>query len=62
MTKYGSGMFFLAQLADHAHAVQPRHLHVEKNQVRLQVLDQFHRFEPVGGGRNHFDVGNSFNR
>ena len=57
MTKYGSGMFFLAQLADHAHAVQAGHLHVEKDQVRLQVFDQLHGLEAVGGGGDNFDIG-----
>ena len=50
-------MFFLAQLADDAHAVEAGHLHVEKNQVRLQVFDQLHGFESVGGGGDNFDVG-----
>ena len=49
--------FLLAQLADHAHAVQAGHLHVQKHQVGLQVFDQLHRFEPLRRGGHDLDVG-----
>ena len=50
----------LAQLAHHAHAVQPGHLHIQENQVRLELLDQIHGLQAVARRGRNFDVGKVF--
>ena len=45
----------LAQPADHAHAVQPGHMYVQKHQFRLQFLDQIDGFQAIGTGCNYFN-------
>ena len=43
------------QPPDHAQAVQTRHVDVQKNQFRLQLLDQFDGLQTVGTSCNYFD-------
>ena len=43
------------ELLDHAKSVEPRHLHVEKNEVGLVLLDQCERFQAVLPLRDHFN-------
>ncbi len=47
----------LAQLADHAHAIEPRHLHVEEHEVGLEVGNQLYRLQAIGRRGDHLDVG-----
>ena len=42
--KVGQRHALRAQLFDDAHAVEARHLHIQENQVGLQVGDQLHGF------------------
>ena len=44
-----------AQPADHAQAIQPGHIYIQKNQLGLQFLDQFHRLQTVGTPCNYFN-------
>ena len=44
-----------AQPADHAQAIQPRHIYIQKNQFRLQFLDQVDRLQTVGTPCNYFN-------
>ena len=46
---------FLAQPAYYAQAVQPRHMHIQENQFRLQFQDQVHGFQTVGTSCNYFN-------
>ena len=43
----------LHQPLDHGKAVQPRHLHIEKDQVGMVLLDQVNGLDAVGSLRHH---------
>src|SRR5947209_3465278 len=46
----------LAQRADHAQSVQPRHLHVEENQIGLQLLNQLQSLQTISRRADYLDV------
>ena len=48
--------FLVQQLLDHAESIQPRHLHVEKDHIRIVFLDQVDGFQPVLALRHDIDV------
>ena len=49
--------FLLEQLLDHSEAVQARHLHVEKDQVGIQVSNEAHRLESIPTLPHNLDIG-----
>ena len=48
--------FAVEQLLDHAKAVEPRHLHIEKDEVGRQVFDQVDGLNAILALRDHVDV------
>src|SRR2546427_8896423 len=49
-------VYFAAYEFQHFKAVQPWHLYIEKQQVRLEIRHGFYRFESIGTFRNDLDV------
>ena len=41
------GKFFLEQLLDHTEAIEPRHLHIQENQLWSKVADQVHGLQAI---------------
>ena len=48
--------FAVQQLLDDAESVQPRHLHVEEDQIGRELLDQAHRLDAVLALRQDVDI------
>ena len=46
----------LHQMLKHCKPIQPRHLHIEKNHIRLVLLNQFHSLNAVFTLRQHLHV------
>ena len=51
--RFGCG---LHEAFQHAQAVQPGHLHIQGDQVRIEFFHLFQTVFPVAGGAHHFDV------
>src|SRR5262249_28972626 len=52
----GQGDLLIQQFFDHAKAVEARHLHVEKEEVRREFLDEVDGLKPVVALRDHVDI------
>src|SRR5581483_8018030 len=46
----------IQQLFKDCKTVQPRHVHIEKEKVRGELLYQIHRFKPIVALRHHANV------
>jgi hypothetical protein len=55
----GNIVAVLDELLEHGKAIQPRHLHVEKDHVGLILADEVHGFDAVRALRQHLDAAGS---
>ena len=52
----GHADFLIQQLFDDAKAVEPGHLDIEENEIRVMFLDEIHGLNAVSPLRNHIDL------
>ena len=49
-------MLFVDELLNHAKAVQPRHLHIEEDKLRIVLANKVNRLDAVAALSHHFYI------